>query len=157
MKDDTYVIQSAAIVISALCVISAIIWNRIMVRRRATLDMLLSEQTDELLLSMRSKFVDAEKQGNLISFAEQDKWGTPQSSFLFSILNRHDLTAVGVVEGIIDKNILYRYWRASFVRDWVRCKDCIQVRRRIRNDPALYSEFERLARTWATAEELKKF
>jgi hypothetical protein len=149
--------QSAAVVVSAISVVSIIVWNRIITRRRATLDMLLSEQTDEFLLRMRSEFIDVERQGNLISFAEKEKWGTSQSSFLFSILNRLDLTAVGVAEGIIDRRILHRYWRASFVRDWIRCKDCVELRRQIRNDPDLYSDFERLARSWATADELKKF
>ncbi len=149
--------QSAAVIISAISVISTILWNRILVRRRATLDMLLSEQTDKLFLEMRSEYLQAVNRNDLATFAEPDKWYMPESFFLSSVLNRCDLVAIGISEGIIDERIFKRYWRAAFVRDWVRSKQSVHRRREIRKDPTLFVDFEQLARRWATPEELLLF
>jgi hypothetical protein len=43
--------QLAAVIVSAIGIIATIIWNRAMIKRRATLDMLLSEQTNEVRLA----------------------------------------------------------------------------------------------------------
>jgi len=149
--------QLAAVIVSAIGIIATIIWNRAMIKRRATLDMLLSEQTSELLLKMTSDLRQAQFRNDLISYAEQDKWYMPDACFLPSTLNRYDLMAIGISEGIIDRKLLKKYWRATFVRTWIGCKDSVRRRREIRDDPALYLDFENLALKWATPEERKLF
>jgi hypothetical protein len=149
--------QLAAVIVSAIGIISTIIWNRAMIKRRATLDMLLAEQTNEVLLKMTSDLRQAQFRNDLIKYAEQEKWYMPDAYFLPSTLNRYDLMAIGISEGIIDKKLLKKYWRASFVRTWIGCKDCIRRRREIRSDFTLYSDFENLALKWATPEERELF
>jgi hypothetical protein len=53
------IVQSLAIVAAAVGVILTIIWNRIVTRRRATLDMLLKELTNQTLLTLRSELTPA--------------------------------------------------------------------------------------------------
>jgi hypothetical protein len=149
--------QLAAVIVSAIGIIATIIWNRTMIRRRATLDMLLAEQTNEVLLKMQSDLRQAHATNDLISYAEQEKWYTPDAFFLPSTLNRYDLMAIGIAEGIVDRRLLKKYWRASFVMTWIGCKDCVRRRREIRGDLTLYSDFENLALKWATPMERKLF
>ncbi len=76
-----------------------------------------------------------------------------ESFFLVSTLNRCDLVAIGIQEGIIDEKIYKAYWRASFVRDWIRCKGAVMKRRQVRGDPELFIDFEKLALRWYKKED----
>jgi len=147
------IIQSVAIVMAAIGVIVTIVWNRIIARRRATLDMLLAEQTNKGLLEIRSEYLGAVKAGTLTQYASPDRWLTPESFFLVSTLNRYEITAVGIDTGIIDARLYRQYWRTTVVRDWIRCKESVLKLRKEAKNEALFSDFQSLARRWATAEE----
>jgi len=151
-----FIAQSVAVVISAVGIIATIYWNRVLVRRRATIDMLFAEQTDEYLLKKRSEYLEAVSRGDLASFAEPDKWLKPKMYFLNSILNRRELTAIGISEGIIDADLYRRYWGVRIVEDWIDCQDAAE-RRRAPRGTGLYEEFEQLAYNWATEEQRKAF
>jgi len=148
--------QAIAIALSAIGVIATIVWNRIVARRRATMDALMAEQTNETLLKFRSEFVEASRTGTLHRAIEKDAWYTPQSFYFISTCNRYELVAIGIGEGTIDEGIYKRYWRTTLVTDWIKAKPAIATLRNRLNHNALYCDFEALARKWATLEEKTK-
>ena len=149
------IVQTITIFGSLLGVILTILWTARIAGRRATLELLLSEQTDPVLLEFRSQFLNAWKNGEIEEYAQQDKYYfSSDSFFLASTINRCDLVAIGIKQGIIDKNIFKAYWRSSYVMDWSRCKEAVMLRRKFRNDPKLFCDFEELARKWALPEEV---
>jgi hypothetical protein len=147
------IIQSFAVLISALGVVAIIVWNVLVTRRRTTVEMLLAEQTKPELLDLRSKFLAAAKEGKLESLVTLDKIYSPESFCLISTLNRYDLVAIGISEKTIDEKIYKRYWRSSFVQDWIRCKKAVTQWRQTREDPNLFSDVEQLAHKWARPKE----
>jgi hypothetical protein len=78
----------------------------------------MAEQTNPLLLDFRSKFLAAARDGKLETFATIERfYFDPETFCPGSIINRHDLVAIGISEGTIDERIYKRYWRGSYVRD----------------------------------------
>ena len=150
------VAQFVAIALSALGVIVTVIWNRNVARRRATIDMILMDQTNEALLSARSKFLTAVRSNLLEELTERDRWYSPESFFFVSTCNRYEIVAVGIQEGIIDEKIYKRYWRRTVVLDWIRVKPAILLLRRRANHPEAFCDFETLACRWATPDELAR-
>jgi hypothetical protein len=148
-----YIIQSITIVVTGICLIAGIIWNRIVTRRRATIDMLLQELTNMDLLKMRGAFLEMTRSEKYVDYCTQETWYSLEALPLVSVLNRYETVAIGVAEGIIDKNIYRRYWRSGLIRDWTRCKRGVLMQRANFNNPKLFIEFEALALRWATAEE----
>jgi hypothetical protein len=150
------IVQTVAIVLSAIGVIASITWSRIVSRRRATIDMILAEQTNKELLQIRSEYLDALRENRLLQYANLETWFTPQAFPLVSILNRYEITAIGIAEGIIDEKIYRRYWRTSLVRDWLGCQPVVVHQREVFGNPKLFCDFEALAKRWATADELRE-
>ena len=149
-------VQTIAVVISAKGVVASISWSRIVARRRTTIDMVLAEQTKDELLVLRSKFLEAAKNNKLLELSQGRNWLSAESFPLVSTLNRYEITAIGIAEGIIDERIYKRYWRTSLVRDWLRCQAAVRSRRS-EFGKNLFSEFESLARKWANQSELAEF
>src|SRR5690349_15291297 len=95
----TLVLQAVAIVVSAIGIVSAIVWGRIVARRRATTDMLLLEQTNRDMLAIRSGFLKIIRENSILDLASIEKWYTEEAFPLVSVLNRYEVTAIGIFEG----------------------------------------------------------
>ena len=150
------IVQSAAVVISVIGLISTIIWNRIVSRRKTTIDLLWAEQTDKTSLEMRAQYLALVKEGRLEELSEREKWFSPESFPLVSRMNRYEIAAIGISEGTIDSRIFKRYWRTALVRDWVRCKAAATKQRNESDNPQLYVEWEKLAKSWANWNEARE-
>jgi hypothetical protein len=150
------ILQTITIIISGAGIIAGIAWNRILTRRKATIDMLLAEQTKIELLEIRRDFMNVVTKDKLKDLINPRSWLTKESFSLISTLNRNELTAIGINAGIIDAHITREYWRRPLVGDWIRCKVYVEAVRRENSNPAFCSEFEKLALQWATGEEMQK-
>jgi hypothetical protein len=104
-------IQTVAIVISAIGVGLIITWNVRIARRRATLDILLNEQTHDTTIKERTKFIDLKKKGDLSSWAASDKVDSPEVETIRAVFNRYELVAIGIKESTLDEEI-YKRWCA---------------------------------------------
>jgi len=140
------------VVFAAVGVVATIVWNRIVTRRRATIDILLADQTNFELLKVRAEF--ARHNGSFDPLFDRSTWFTPESFFLISICNRYELVAIGIQEGIVDERLYKKTWRTTLVRDWIRLRSGIISRRNQANHPAMFCEFETLAKRWANASEM---
>jgi hypothetical protein len=146
--------QAGAIIVSALGVIAGINWNVRIARRRATLDIVLNEQTHETPLAERTSFVKLKRAGSLDSWASQNNPESPETETIRAVLNRYELVAIGIRKSTLDAGI-YKLWcRTTLVRDWVAVKPFVVKIRRENNIPTLYCEFERLAIKWALPSEI---
>jgi hypothetical protein len=113
------IMQSVAV--SALCITAIIIWNRIIPKRKTTIDMLSFEQTNSYMLSIREGYLALLRNGRLTGFSTAEKWYTAEAFPLVSTLNRYEIVAIGINEGAIDADIYRRYWRTNLVRNWKCC------------------------------------
>jgi hypothetical protein len=155
--NSAFIVQSASVGISAIGVISTIIWNRVVARRRATLDLLLADQTNEHLLEIRRKYLQSVKDNKLLEYSTRDQWFSVDATPYVSTLNRYELIAVGINEGALDERIYKRFWRTTFVNDWLRCRDAVRLQRSNFKNDKMFIEFESVARRWAYPDELAKF
>lgn len=141
-------LQSGAIFLSFVGVIITASVTRGVARRRATLDLLMSEQSTELLVKLRQDYLALKKAGHLVQYAAPDQQASDQTLILRSILNRYELTAVGINEKTLNQRVYRRYIRTSLVEDWIACKPYVVQRRQTTNNPKLYCEIEKLAKRW---------
>jgi hypothetical protein len=146
-------LQSGAIVFSLLGIIFSIRATRRIARRRATLDILLEEQSNEFLFQSRLKFIALRDAGHLVKWAAPDNAASEEQGFLRAALNRYETIAVGIAERTMDEGVFRRYGRSTLVKDWCACKPWVIQMRQNLNVPAYYCEIEKLAQKWATKAE----
>ena len=138
---------------SAIGVTATVFWSARIARRRATLDLLLNEQTNETAVSERTRFIDLKKKGDLGPWATTQNENAPELEALRATLNRYELVAIGIKDGIIDGNLYKRYCRTTFVKDWLAVKPFVVQLRATHKVPTFYSDLEALAKAWANKEE----
>ena len=146
-------IQAGAIIISAIGVIITLLWSRNVARRRATLDILLSEQTDQGTLTIRTEFAKLRDAGHLAKWANPEETSSEQAEVIRSTLNRYELVAIGIRRGIIDGKSYKRWCRTTLVKDWTACKPFVTQIRQNQKTSTFFCEFETLARKWASKAE----
>jgi hypothetical protein len=146
-------IQTVAIVASAIGVAAIIGWNVRIARRRATLDIVLNEQTHETVITERTQFINLKKKGDLSSWAASDKLNSAEVEVIRAVLNRYELIAIGIQESTLDERIYKRWCRTTLVEDWRAIKPFVFQIRTVNSIPTLFCEFEAIAKRWATASE----
>lgn len=141
-------LQTGAICVSAIAAILLILWTRRVACRRATLDILMQEQTNGDLISERRRFIDLRDKGDrLVQWAGQPS--SAECATIRTVLNRYELTAIGIFCGAVDE-ALYKSWcRTTLVRDWTACKAFVTELRSTARNPKYFCEFEKLAGRWA--------
>lgn len=146
-------IQTGAIIVSAIGVAAIINWNVRIARRRATLDIVLNEQTHETAIQERTQFINLKKKGDLSSWAASSQANSPEVETIRAVLNRYELVAIGIKKSTLDEKI-YKYWcRTTLVGDWRAIKPFVAQIRTVNSIPTLYCEFEALAKKWANSSE----
>jgi hypothetical protein len=146
-------LQSGAIFLTFVGVIISAAVARGVARRRATLDLIMSEQSAELLVNIRQKFLALREIGHLVQWADPLQATSDESKTLRSILNRYELVAIGIKEATLDERVYKNYIRTTFVTDWIACKPFVVQRRQTTKNAKLYCECESLAKQWASEAE----
>ncbi|WP_158813086.1 DUF4760 domain-containing protein [Methylocapsa sp. S129] len=146
-------VQTGAIVVSAIGVIFSIAWNVRIARRRATLDLLINEQTHETPLSERTEFLKAKNGGDLAKWAAPGNESAKEAVAMRAVLNRYELVAIGISEGTIDEGLYKKWCRSTLVNDWISVKPFVTQLRANTRVWTVFSDFEALAKKWATKDE----
>lgn len=146
-------IQTGAIFVSAIGVIITLIWHKRIACRRATLDIVLTEQTDAQTVEQRTRFVRLRDDGHLAQWANPDKTSSDEAAVIRAALNRYELVAIGIRRGIIDEKSYKRWCRTTLVKDWIACKPMVMQIRQNASIPTYFCEFEALAKRWANKDE----
>jgi hypothetical protein len=150
------VLQTITIILTGIGIVASIVWNRIVNRRRTTVDMILAEQTKPELLEFRRTFLKMLLDGGWEAIVADGTRIALELVPIISTLNRYEITAIAIREGAIDERIYKTYWRDGVVRDWIRSRKLVDARRQATEIPTSWCEFESLARRWATPAELAK-
>ena len=133
-------------VIAAIVAIWGVVTQRIIARRRATMDALFSTEADGDLLEARKMFRNLQKEpGGLAQWADADKAGSDQAGAIYITLNQHELIAIGIQRGILDLEIYSRWNKSSVMQTWDKSAPFVlALRERLKNHE-IYCEFEALA------------
>lgn len=146
-------IQTGAIVVSAIGVIITVLWMSRIACRRATLDIVMMEQTDQGTMERRTAFVKLRDAGHLSKWADPANTHSDESAILRSALNKYELVAIGIKKGTVDEASYKAWCRTTLVKDWIECKALVMQLRQNAHVPTYYVEFEKLAKRWATSDE----
>lgn len=146
-------LQSGAIFLTFCGVVISARVTRGVAKRRATLDLIMGEESNELILITRQKYLELREKGHMVQWADPAKASTDEAKIMRSILNRYELIAIGIHEGTLNRRLYKQFARTAVVRDWVACKPFVIQRRQSTSAPKLYIEFEKLAKKWANRAE----
>lgn len=142
-------IQTGAIVASFIGVILTILATQRVAKRRATLDLMMMEQTNEGMIERRRTFVRLKEAGNLVEWASREKKSSEDSTTIRAVLNQHELIAIGIKEGTLDEKIYKKWYRTTVVNDWISCKPFVMQLRSDLGSGVFWKEYELLVRSWA--------
>lgn len=123
--------------------------NEKIARQRATIDLLLTQRTDDRLIDAKTAVGRIHKNGgDFISLASQDRTTDESRGHILAILNNYEFISLGIREGALDESIYKRAVYSQAVRDWRAMKAFIMELRRQNQIDTLFQEFEVLARRW---------
>lgn len=98
----------------------AIVTQRLVARRQATLQLLAESEADMDLINCRKKFIQlANQDGGLGKFGEQDQLWTEEAMAIRTVLNELELISIGIQRGIIDYDFVER-WNKSTIISYYR-------------------------------------
>jgi hypothetical protein len=83
--------------IAAIIAVWGVLSQRVIAKRRTTLDHIVRLQTDHDVIAARKIFIElAKKEGGLAIWASEDKEQTEEAQAIRLILNDFELTAIGI-------------------------------------------------------------
>jgi hypothetical protein len=133
--------------LAAILAVWGIITQRIVARRLATLEYFSRVDNDRDMIAARRVFSDLTKEnGDLVAFASPDKYNTDEAHAVRLLLNENERLAIGIQFGILDREFTTRSIRGMIIRDWELAAPFVYKLRSGVGNPALYQEFEDLAR-----------
>ena len=126
--------------------------NEKIARQRATIDLLLTQRTDQNLIESKKAVGNIHSNGgDFTSLATKDKAQDEDRSHILAIINNYEFIALGIREGALDESIYKRAVYSQVVRDWAAMRPFIMELRRQNNRNTLFQEFEVMAKRWETA------
>jgi Domain of unknown function (DUF4760) len=149
-------VQTGAIVVSVVGAWITLANNARIGKRRATLDLILIEQTSPQMLDGRQKFNRLRNQRMLVKWADPEQSASDEAIAINAMLNRYEIVAIGIAESTLNERIYKKWIRSSFVYDWIESKPYVMQLRHTRSHPTLFCEFEALAKKWAIKDECDK-
>ncbi len=156
LNDVVLLIQAVFLPVSILVVIATLFWQQRIAKRRATLDIILTQQSNAFLLEQGRAFTALRNTDNIAQYALPENAGSPSAVSIMAALNLSELIAIGVSEKTVDERIYKRYYRTEYVNDWIGCKPFVDGLRQQSGNPNFYCEIEALAKKWANTAELKR-
>ncbi len=150
-------VQAAFIFLSFIAAAVAIYYSTLTARRRATIELLISECTDRDWIEITRKFVELKQtQDALVRWALDQNSTSEEFGVIKSQLNKYEMIAIGIRGGTICKRIYKRWWRTQLVADWMKTKSLVHELRGHNGNPKIFCEFEALAKSWAKNDEREK-
>jgi len=142
--------------LAALIAIWAVITQRIIARRRATLNHIIRQESDSELIKSRQLFITtAKSNGGLVPWSEEDKEKSNQAQAIRLFLNEFELISISIQKGIIDYEMYKRWNKSGTLGVWASAAPFIyRLRERLDND-AIFHEFEQLA-NWLKDDRMPK-
>lgn len=134
--------------LAAIVATWAVVTTRIVARRAATMEHITRVASDRDMIDAKQTFIRlTEEEGGLAKFGSSKPLeATKELQAIRTILNDYEQLAIGIQFGVIDFKLVSRYMKTAIIRDWGHAAPFIYKVRMEINSPALYHEFEELAR-----------
>ena len=139
----------ATALVTAILAIWAIITQRVVSRRVATLEYISRSESDKDLIEARNKFIElTNDDGALLKYADPSKFTDDEAHKIRVALNEREQLAIAIQFGVLDSAYIKRYARGIIIRDFRLAAPFIYKIRANLNNPAIYHEFEELVRSF---------
>ena len=133
--------------LAGMLAVWGIITQRIVARRLATLEYFSRVDNYRDMITARLSFSDLTKEdGDLVSYTSPAKYNTEEAQAVRLVLNENERLAIGIQFGILDREFVTRSVRGMLIRDWELAAPFVYKLRAEVGNPAIYQEFEDLAR-----------
>lgn len=137
-------IQTGAVFLSAVAAIYIIYHNGKLAKRRALIDLIIQQKSDEKLIEATREVYALSKAGNHISqLVDSEKEPT-----ILRVLNNQEFIAVGIRTGAFDEDVYKEIQCSNVLKLWTATSGFIQEVRKIDGKNTLFQDFERLAKRW---------
>ena len=137
-------IQTGAVFLSALAAIYIIYHNGKLAKRRALIDLIIQQKSDEKLIEATREVYALSKAGNHISqLVDSEKEPT-----ILRVLNNQEFIAVGIRTGAFDEGVYKEIQCSNVLKLWTATSGFIQEIRKIDGKNTLFQDFENLAKRW---------
>lgn len=146
-------VQTIIFSLSALFAFWAIIRNERINKSRATIDLIINEQKDEVFTkSFKRVQIMVDSKQRLIDLPNEIETEHSQKDADFSdvqiVLNRLEFIAQGIRQGVFEEQIFKDLKHTSIMRLWREVKPLIEEIRRKKGVPTYYQELEWLTDRW---------
>ena len=84
---------------------------------------------------------------------EDDIKGKTGNDVIKKVFNYYEATAIGVRMGALEEDVIRKWWRKTYILDWLDFKFYVQYIRENEKTPRAYCEYEALVTRWASDEE----
>lgn len=140
-------IQTGAIILSAIAGVWVIRSNGFSSRRRATIDHIIHQKTDEkLILDTRTVF-DLHRKN--VKFSEySDKKDSAERKAILSVLNNHEFIALAIRRGAFEEKIYKELQFTNFKKVHTACVGFVAEIRKSENNQKIFQEFDWLIDKW---------
>lgn len=148
--------QFIVITITAVIAIYTLRTNEKRARRRATIDLVLSENQDEKFRDIKEKYSIMREKGvnfTLLSCDPDDSETrkqeiADQKETIIAILNQYEFIASAIFENSLDENLYKRMKKSVLIREWEVLSGFVSELRRKEGRDKLFCETENLALKW---------
>ncbi|MGR2826612.1 DUF4760 domain-containing protein [Acinetobacter sp. 1124_18A] len=143
-------IQTLVFLFSAIIAIFTLWRNEAQAKKRATVDLVLSETQDMSFRDIKEKFGQYKKEKiNFTKLACDELADHPEENeVIMTILNHYEFIASGIFEKALDEKIYKRMKKGILVRDWKTLEPYVMELRRKEGRKAIYAETQKLAEKW---------
>lgn len=148
--------QFLVIAITAAVAIYTLRTNEKRARRRATIDLVLSENQDENFRDIKEKYACMREHGLNFTFLVCDpsndesrkKEIAEQKEILITILNQYEFIASAIFEDSLDEDLYKRMKKGVLIRDWDVLEGFVLELRKQEGRDKIFCETGRLAQRW---------
>ncbi|OSI23541.1 DUF4760 domain-containing protein [Neisseria dumasiana] len=126
--------------------------NHLMIRKRATIDILIQENQDKELVEAKRIVMALPGEASFIKYLEpnlcDDDNSKKEKECIRILLNRYEFVALGIKNGAFEEEIYKRLKYSDTMDIWAKAKPMIMELRRQKKRQTYYQEFEWLANRW---------
>ncbi|WP_442790140.1 DUF4760 domain-containing protein [Neisseria gonorrhoeae] len=126
--------------------------NHEMIRKRATIDILIQENQDAELVQAKRIVANMPAEASFIKYIEPSVCNTQEleaeKESIRILPNRHEFIALGIRNGAFEEEIYKRLKYSDIMDTWEKAEPMIIELRRQKNRKTYYQELEWLAKRW---------
>jgi hypothetical protein len=142
--------------VAASIAVWGVITQRVVARRRATLDLISNLERDGDVIAAHKKFISLAKSSEgLALWADEGKEATEETQAIRIVLNEFELIAIGIQRGIIDYELYKRWNKSGVIQYWKNTAPFVLRLRARLNNNSIYHEYEELFR-WMNGDTMPK-